>query len=353
MMNAVFETTTDAGRLAAVRSRDRRADGRFVYSVATTGVYCRPSCAARPALAHNIAFHDDPTSAERSGFRACKRCMPASQSRDERNAAMVATACATIAASEEPPSLDDLADAAGLSRFYFHKIFRAVAGMTPKAYLDAHRARIVRDGLHAGTSVTSAYHDAGFSSSRFYERANAVLGMAPSTFRNGAPGETIRYALISSSMGPTLVGTTDKGICAVLFGDDRAALEADLSARFPLATIVDGDASLRDLADRVIAHIDGAAERIALPLDLHGTAFQLRVWDALQRVRNGTTTSYRDLAAAIGMPAAVRAVASACAKNPAAVVVPCHRVVRSDGTPGNYRWGTARKRALLEREAKR
>ena len=345
--NAAF--TGDDSRLAAVRRRDPAADECFLYSVATTGVYCRPSCAARPALRHNVAFHATRADAERAGFRACKRCRPDLPRRAEREAAMVASACRAIEAAEEAPALADLARDAGVSPHHFHRVFSRIAGVTPKAYFGAQRHARVRSSLAAGESVTSALYDAGFSSSgRFYAEADAMLGMTPSSYRAGAPGELLSVATGDCSLGKVLVAATERGVCAILLGDDAGALAADLRDRFPRARFADGDAAT--LA-RVIALIDRPrAGDASLPLDIRGTAFQRRVWEALRAIPAGETRTYTQVAAQLRAPSAVRAVAGACAANKLAVAVPCHRVVASTGALAGYRWGVARKRALLDRE---
>ena len=352
-MNAILPISfdTEAARFAAVRARDTRADGRFVYAVATTGVYCRPSCAARPARPENVSFHADPASAERAGFRPCKRCRPNEAPRAEREAALVADACRAIEAAEEVPSLDALAQAAGLSPFHFHRLFRRVTGVTPKAYAAAQRARRVQASLQRGDSVTSAIYDAGFSSSgRFYEAADGMLGMRPSSYRAAGAGETIRHAIGRSTLGAVLVAATERGICAIMLGDDPAALEADLRTRFAQAQFEPAEPGFADWVRRVVAFVEAPLDGLALPLDIRGTAFQRLVWEALQAIPPGETVSYGELASRLGRPGSVRAVAGACAANKLAVAVPCHRVVGKDGGLTGYRWGVARKQALLERE---
>lgn len=342
---------TETARRAALASRDPAADEHFVYSVRTTGVYCRPSCRARPARAENVAFHATPAEAERRGFRACRRCRPDEPPRAVREAAIVAAACRTIEESEEPPSLAALADAARMSPHHFHRLFRRVAGVTPRAYADAVRHRRVRRELGDGSAVTEAIYSAGFgSSSRFYEAAEAMLGMTPTTFRDGGTDTEIRSAFGRSTLGAVLVAATTRGVCAILLGDDRGELEADLRRRFPRARFVDPEPAFASTVEAVVRLVDDPARGLALPLDIRGTAFQRRVWEALRGLPAGTTTSYARLAAAIGAPRATRAVASACGANRLAVAVPCHRVVASDGGLGGYRWGLERKRRLLERE---
>ena len=352
-MNAILplRSDTDDAKLAAIRARDAGADGRFVYAVATTGVYCRPSCAARPARRENISFHADPATAERAGFRPCKRCRPNEAPRAEREAALVAQACRAIEAAEEVPALETLAASAGLSPFHFHRLFRRIAGVTPRAYAAEQRARRVQSSLEHGESVTHALYDAGFnSSSRFYEAAGAMLGMRPAAYRAGGEGETIRHAFGHSDLGLVHVAATDRGICAIALGDDASALEAELARRFPRARIVAADAAFGEWVRRVIAFVEAPRDGLALPLDIRGTAFQRLVWEALQAIPTGQTVSYGELATRLGQPKAVRAVAGACAANKLAVVVPCHRVVGADGALTGYRWGVSRKRSLLDRE---
>ncbi len=343
----------DAERWDAVERRDSDADGRFVYGVKTTGIYCRPSCGSKAARRENVVFFDDPASAESAGFRACKRCRPNQPSRAQRNAEMVAAACRRIEAAEEPPSLDTLARAAGVSRYHFHRIFREVTGVTPKAYAVACRAGRLRDGLAAGADVTSAMFDAGYNaSSRFYEESNSRLGMRPKQYKDGGRDTRIRFAIAECALGPVLVAATDKGVCAIDFGDDAAALLKGLQDRFPHAELIGADADFETLVATVIGYLDAPQGNLDLPLDIRGTAFQEKVWSALRSLPAGTTASYSDIAQAIGRPKAVRAVAQACAANRIAVAIPCHRVVRQDGDISGYRWGVDRKRALLQREAR-
>ena len=343
----------DEARLAAVRRRDPAADGMFLYSVATTGVYCHPSCAARPALRHNIAFHATRQDAERAGFRPCMRCRPHLPPRAEREAALVAAACRTIETAEAEPSLATLAAAAGISLHHFHRMFRRIAGVTPKAFGAAHRQARVQAGLAAGAGVTQTIYDAGFNSSgRFYEAADAMLGMTASRYREGGPGETIRFAVGQCSLGCVLVAATGRGVCAILLGDDAPALLAELRGRFPKSMLRDAKPEFADWVGQVIAFVErpGASAAFTLPLDIRGTAFQRQVWEALRAIPPGETLSYAAVAARLGKPAAVRAVAGACAANALAVAVPCHRVVASTGALAGYRWGVERKRALLARE---
>lgn len=340
----------DATRWHAVQARDGRADGVFYYSVATTGVYCRPSCAARPARRENVAFHPTAKAAESAGFRPCKRCQPDLPPKAARDAALIARACRAIEAADEKPSLEALAEGAQLSAFHFHRLFRRITGVTPKAYAQAQRAAKVQAGLLAGASVTTAIYDSGFNSSgRFYAAADGMLGMTPSSFRAGGVGEVIWWAMGESTLGAVLVAGTARGICAILLGDSAPALVADLQARFPKADLVAATEGAEWLAD-VIALVDRPAAGACLPLDIRGTAFQRQVWEALQQIPPGQTRSYAEVAEHIGNPRAVRAVASAIAANKLAVAVPCHRVIGSDGALTGYRWGIARKAVLLARE---
>jgi len=338
-------------RWAALRARDRRADGVFFYSVATTGVYCRPSCGARLARPENVAFHATAADAERAGFRACKRCKPDQAALDPR-VREVAALCRRIEASTEALSLEELARHIGRSPFHTHRIFKAVTGLTPRAYAAAHRAARVREELGAGVGVTEAIHAAGYSSSsRFYERSRALLGMTPTAFRAGGAEESIRFAVGQCSLGAILVAATARGVCAVLLGDEPDPLIHDLERRFPRAALVGADAGFEALVARVVALVERPRAGVTdLPLDIRGTAFQQRVWQALTAIPPGQTTTYAALAQALDAPRAARAVAQACAANALAVAIPCHRVVRTDGDLSGYRWGVDRKRRLLERE---
>ncbi|MDP2306523.1 MAG: bifunctional DNA-binding transcriptional regulator/O6-methylguanine-DNA methyltransferase Ada [Pseudomonadota bacterium] len=339
-------------RWAVVAARDRTADGTFVYSVATTGIYCRPSCPSRAANPKNVRFHLTTADAERAGFRACKRCKPGQPPVDVQAAAKVAAACRAIEQADEAPTLAELAQAAGFSTFHFHRVFKGVTGVTPKAYAAAHRARRVRDQLSRSSTVTDAIYDAGYrSSGRFYADTNQVLGMTPSDFRAGGAHAEIRFAVGQCTLGAILVAQSGKGVCAILLGDDPDALLRDLQDRFPSAMLLGGDAAFEGLVARVVGFVEAPGLGFDLPLDVRGTAFQHRVWQALREIPAGTTASYTDVARSIGAPTAVRAVAAACAANAIAVAIPCHRVVKNDGTLSGYRWGVERKRALLAREA--
>lgn len=336
----------------AVKARDRRFDGTFFYSVATTGVYCRPSCAARLANRKNVAFHASCAEAERAGFRPCKRCRPNEPSLDHRYAAKVAEACRLIEEAEEPLKLDQLASAAGLSSYHFHRIFKKIVGVTPKAYTVAHRQNRLRENLKRSKTVTGAIFDAGFNSSgRFYADSAKMLGMTPRDFRAGGANARMHFAVGRCSLGSILVAASGKGVSAILFGDDPEALIHDLEDRFPNADLIGGDSAFEGVMAKVVGLVEAPEVGLDLPLDVRGTAFQHRVWQALREIPVGTTATYSEIAAKIGMPKAVRAVASACAANKIAVAIPCHRVVRNDGSLSGYRWGVERKRTLLDREA--
>jgi AraC family transcriptional regulator of adaptative response/methylated-DNA-[protein]-cysteine methyltransferase len=343
---------SDAARWNAVTRRDSTADGLFYYSVKTTGVYCRPSCAARRARRDNVQFHPSCEAAEQAGFRACKRCHPDQPALIDQHASTVAAACRTIQATEELPSLDELANAAGMSRFHFHRIFTRIAGLTPKAYALAQRAERVRQALSKRGSVTEAIYEAGFNSnSRFYAHSSEMLGMAPKRFRQGGSGATIRFAVAECSLGSILVASSEKGICAILLGDEPNLLVKDLQHRFPKAQLIGGDAKFGRVVAQVIGFVEAPKLGLNLPLDVRGTAFQRRVWKALCAIPAGSTASYGAIAKQIGLPRAVRAVAGACAANHLAVAIPCHRVLRTDGQLSGYRWGVKRKRSLLALEA--
>ena len=342
---------SDEERWAAVQRRDRDADGVFWYSVRTTGVYCRPSCAARPALRANVAFHDSCGAAEQAGFRACLRCKPGQPPLAERHAHVVARACRLIDEADAEPNLDRLAEACGMSRFHFHRIFKAHTGITPKAYAAAQRAARAEKSLAQAGTVTDAIYAAGYNSSgRFYAGAEGRLGMTPKAYRAGGSGTVIRFAIGACSLGAILVAATDKGICAILMGDDPEVLARDLQDRFPAAELHGADPDFDSTVAKVVGLIEVPALGLDLPLDVRGTVFQQRVWEALRRIPSGQTVSYAELAAQIGLPSGARAIAGACAANPVAVAIPCHRVVRNDGALSGYRWGVERKRALLERE---
>ena len=346
--------TLNDPRWAAVMARDASADGKFVYAVKTTGVYCRPSCAARQARPENVAFHATCADAERAGFRPCKRCRPGAPSLLERQAAAIVSVCRRLESAKTVPALAELANDAGMSVFHFHRLFKTVMGLTPKAYAAAFRAKRVRKELKRGASVTDAIFAAGYNSNgRFYEKSNALLGMTPAKYRAGGVNTDIRFAIGECSLGPILVAASERGVCAILMGDDPDALALDLQDRFPRARLIGGDKSFERTVATVVGFVEAPAKGLNLPLDVRGTAFQQRVWQALQKIPAGATATYTEIAQRIGAPESVRAVAGACAANAIAVAIPCHRVVRSDGGLAGYRWGVERKQALLTRETQR
>lgn len=345
--------TEDDPRWAAVVARDPRADSQFVYAVKTTGIYCRPSSLARLPKPQNVEFFDTAADAEAAGYRPSKRASKDQTEVAAQHAATVAAACRQIEASDSLPALNDLAETAGLSAFHFHRVFKAATGLTPKGYAAAHRSRRVRQRLAGGGSVTEALYDAGFNSnSRFYEAADQVLGMKPGDFRAAGQNNDIRFAVGQCSLGAILVAQSARGICAILLGDDPHQLVCDLQDQFRRANLIGADAEFEQLIAHVVGFIEAPAIGLDLPLDVRGTAFQERVWQALREIPVGSTASYADIALRIGSPKAVRAVAQACGANSLAVAIPCHRVVRSDGNLSGYRWGVERKRELLEREGK-
>jgi AraC family transcriptional regulator of adaptative response/methylated-DNA-[protein]-cysteine methyltransferase len=349
--NAAAIATEQNPRWARVLARDRSMDGQFYYSVATTGIYCRPSCPSRTATPKNVSFHDSIADAEAAGFRPCKRCKPDQPSADVQNAEIVARVCRLIEQAEEIPPLGELAKAAGLSPGYFHRLFKAITGVTPKHYAAAHRAGKVRDELGRSDTVTEAIYSAGFNSSgRFYETSDEMLGMTPTDYRAGGANAEIRFAVGECSLGSILVAKSEKGVCAILLGDDPDMLVRDLQDRFPRARLTGGDAEFEGLVACVVGFIEAPGLGLDLPLDVRGTAFQQRVWAALREIPAGTTATYADIARKIGAPKSVRAVAGACAANALAVAIPCHRVVKSDGALSGYRWGVERKRVLIDRE---
>jgi AraC family transcriptional regulator of adaptative response/methylated-DNA-[protein]-cysteine methyltransferase len=346
-------SANDEVRWAAVVARDPAFDGLFFTAVETTGVYCRPSCPAKRPNRRNVRFYDTAEEAEKAGFRACRRCKPTEPSLLQQHAEKVREACRLIEAADAEPKLDDLAAAVGLSPYHFQRIFKAALGVTPKAYAMAHRAKRVREGLGRSATVTQAIYDAGFNSTgRFYATSSRVLGMTPSQFRSGGSNAEIRFAISACSLGSILVAASEKGICAILFGDDPKKLRDDLERQFPRAGLAKAANDFEQLVSKVVAFVEYPRAGLDLPLDIRGTAFQHRVWEALRRIPAGTTASYAEVAQAIGAPGSARAVAQACAQNRIAVAIPCHRVLRSDGSLSGYRAGVERKRALLARERK-
>lgn len=339
-------------RWQGVCARDASLDGAFVYAVRTTGVYCRPSCGSRRPRRDNVVFCDTTAAARAAGFRPCLRCTPDAPSPTERDAKLVAGACRVIEQSDFPPRLEALAHAVGSTPATLRRAFREQTGLTPRAWAEARRAARVHEALDASGRVTDALFDAGFASNgRFYAETGRVLGMRPGQWKAGGKDATIRFAVGQCSLGAILVAATPRGLCAVLLGDEADALVRDLQDRFPRAELIGGDADFEHTVATVVGFVETPRLGLTLPLDLRGTAFQLRVWQALRDVPAGTTTSYSELARRIGAPTAARAVAAAVAANPLAVAIPCHRVLRLDGSLSGYRWGVDRKRALLAREA--
>lgn len=344
-------TTEQDPRWAAILARDPKADALFVYGVRTTGVYCRPSSASRLPRPENVEFFDTPAHAEAAGYRASKRAAGDQTQLAAHHAQRVADACRQIEQAETPPSLNALALQANMSPFHFHRVFKAVTGLTPKGYASAHRSRKVREGLKGERTVTDALYDAGFNSnSRFYESANQLLGMTPGDYKAGGTNNAILFAVGQCSLGAILVAQSARGVCAILLGDDPDQLVRDLQDQFPKAELVGADQRFEQLVAQVVGLIEAPAVGLDLPLDLRGTAFQERVWQALRDIPPGNTASYAQIAERIGAPKSFRAVAQACGANSLAVAIPCHRVVRSNGELSGYRWGVERKQQLLARE---
>ncbi|MDQ4419050.1 bifunctional DNA-binding transcriptional regulator/O6-methylguanine-DNA methyltransferase Ada [Sphingobium sp. DEHP117] len=338
-------------RWARIVARDKTADGEFWYTVSTTGIYCRPSCPSRACNPGNVTIHDTLESARQTGFRACRRCKPDGPPAAIATAEFVTKACRLIETSETRPSLTDLAEALGVSPGHVHRIFKAHTGLTPRGYAAAHRAKRLRTALSRDISVTEAMYDAGFSSSgRFYEASNGLLGMTPSSFRKGGAKEEIRFAIGETTFGSILVASSPRGVAAILLGDDPDLLARDLQERFPCATLIGADADYEAVVAAVVGFVEQPEIGLELPLDVRGTAFQQRVWKALRDIPIGETRSYSEVAQRIGAPSAIRAVAGACAANRLAIAIPCHRVVRNDGTLSGYAWGVERKRAILAME---
>ena len=340
-------------RWASVANRSADADGSFFYSVKTTGVYCRPSCAARQARPENVRFHATRREAEVAGFRPCKRCKPHQPSIYEQHATKVTEVCRLIEAASSVPPLEQLAARAGMSPFHFHRVFKALTGVTPRKYAAGQRGERMRQELGRAGTITSAIYESGYNSNgQFYGESRQVLGMTPTIYRTGGVNADIRFAVGECSLGAILVAQSEIGVCAILLGDDPDALARDLQDRFPRATLIGGDVEFERLVSQVVGFVEAPGLSLDLPLDVRGTAFQQRVWQALSEIPAGSTASYTEIAARIGAPKSVRAVARACAANPLAVAIPCHRVVRNDGGLSGYRWGVERKRTLLQREAR-
>ncbi len=340
---------TDDGRWTAVLDRDTAADGHFVYAVASTRIYCRPSCPSRRPHRRLVSFFSTPAAAEAEGYRACRRCRPGELETEAVRRVREAQ-CYLEQHLDETVTLERLGRAVGMSPYHLQRTFKRLTGLTPRAYAGAHRMDQMKLRLKQGDTVSRATYEAGYSSaSRAYDHSRSRLGMTPGSYQRGGRGVRIRFTTVPTALGAVLVAATDRGLCSVTLGDDPAALEAALRREYPAARIEPADEELRDWAGAVVARLAGdEAER--LPLDVRGTPFQWRVWEALQRIPAGTTRSYAEIARELGQPSAARAVARACASNRLAVVIPCHRVVREDGGLGGYRWGMERKRELLERE---
>ena len=339
--------STDAERWAAVVGRDRTATD-FIFAVVTTGVYCRPSCPSRRPNRANVKFFATPSEAERGGFRACLKCRPADSALPE----MIQEACRLLDSADEEPSLEELARNAGLSISAFQRRFKTTVGLTPKRYAAARRLERFKAYLREQPSVTEAIYAAGFGSgSRCYETSSDHLGMTPGEYRTGGVSQKIRFAVSQCSLGWLSVGATALGVCIIELGDGPDELRAGVAARFPRAEVSEGGPEFAEWVRQVVAFVDSPPGPFPLPLDIRGTAFQRRVWEALQKIPAGATASYAEVAERIGEPNACRAVAGACAANPVAVVVPCHRVVRTGGAISGYRWGVERKRKLLAKEA--
>lgn len=363
--NAAAQTTATDTALAisrwdAVLSRDKTFDGEFVYAVKTTGVYCRASCPSRTAKRINVLFFDTTGDAKVAGFRACKRCNPDGISLEHHRNDTVYAACERIKQSAENLSLNELASVSQLSPHHFHRIFKSVTGVTPKEYQKAIQQSRVRDALSKNSTVTGAIYAAGFNSAgRFYANSTAILGMTPKQYKRGGVNEEIRYALVPCSLGLMMVAATLQGVCSIEFGDHADGLTQQLYERFPRALFVAADKTFKTWLSRILKYLDQSADHsgerhknlLDLPLDIHGTVFQQQVWKALRDIPAGKTLSYSQVAAKIGKPKAIRAVASACASNAIAVLIPCHRVVRQSGELSGYRWGVERKAELLRRES--
>lgn len=351
--NRVAEAGPDEARMwNAMLRRDADQDGVFVYAVVSTGVYCRPSCPSRRPLRKNVRFYTLNQDAEAAGFRPCKRCKPTEMSLEQNHALAVEQACRHIEQADGSVRLDDLAEAARLSSYHFHRIFKAHTGVTPKAYEKAVRGTRVSETLAGARTVTDAAYDAGLSSgARLYDDKGARLGMSATAYRKGGEGRMIEYAFAKTVVGLMIVAASDKGVCAIFFGDSEARLERDLRTRFPNAEIEPSNGRFKGWVTQAVAYLKEPKGALELPLDVRGSAFQERVWAELKKMPAGELASYADIAKRLGKPNAVRAVAGACARNPVAIAIPCHRIVRSDGSISGYRWGPERKRALLKREA--
>ena len=351
-MKTIKDFSTEESRWEAIVQRMQQADGEFFYGVVTTGIYCRPVCSSRIPNRENVQFFDTNQKAEDAGFRPCKRCTPRKESAPNTAIDAVSQACKFIEESEKEPTLNQLADVVGLSPYHFHRLFKKTLGITPKQYATANRQKRVRSNLQQNETITDAIYESGYeSNSRFYENAASSLGMKPSEFQKGGKGKLIRYGIVQSYLGRVLVAVSDRGICRIDLDDSPEILKARLDENFPNAELISNDPTFTSIISQTIAFLEAPKLDFSLPLDIQGTAFQQRVWNALRDIRPGTTVSYGDIAKKIGNPSAARAVAQACGSNKIAVVIPCHRVVRKNGELGGYRWGINRKEMILEREA--
>ncbi len=354
MMDVRSSSGNQADYWDALASRDRRMDGVFLYAVRTTGVYCRPSCPSRRPLPENVVFFRTQEEARRAGFRACKRCKPDLLAESNPNRDLVEKVCRYIEANPDgPPTLETLGRAIGLSPFHLQRTFKAATGITPRAYADSRRLQALKNGLRGGHSVTRSMYDAGYgSSSRLYEGATSKLGMTPARYGKQGSGVNIQFAIAKTPIGQMLLAATPNGVCSVQFGESASQLENELHREYPRADIARADKALAPWIRAVQGRIRGEHAN-ALPLDIQATAFQRLVWEQLQAIPYGDTASYREVAKRIGRPKAARAVARACASNPVAIAIPCHRVVRENGDAGGYRWGMRRKQDLLAIEKRR
>jgi AraC family transcriptional regulator of adaptative response/methylated-DNA-[protein]-cysteine methyltransferase len=346
------DIAAEASRWQAVETRDARADGEFVFAVKTTGIFCRPSCSARRPLRENVLYFAGPESAKAAGFRPCKRCQPDKIPPEQQRIERIAQACRIIEACPEPLTLEALSAQVAMSPFHFHRLFKSVTGLTPNAWQRALRARRLREQLTQGEKVTRAAFDAGFQSgSNYYRQANEALGMTASQYQRGGASATVRFVVGTCTLGEFLAAESERGICAILLGNSPEELIAELEGLFPNASLIADDPAFAQRVAGVVSFIEHPVRQFDLPLDIQGTAFQQQVWQALRAIPPGDTVSYQDIATRIGKPQAVRAVAGACAANRLAVIIPCHRVVRSDGALSGYRWGVERKQQLLALEA--
>jgi AraC family transcriptional regulator of adaptative response/methylated-DNA-[protein]-cysteine methyltransferase len=336
----------------AVLTKDASFDGQFVFAVSSTGIYCRPSCGSRRPRREKVSFFHLPEAAEQAGFRACLRCHPRNARVIDPQIQMAQQVCRIIEQNEgEPITLATMREQVGVSSFHLQRTFKSIMGITPQRYAEAHRVNRFKQGVRKGQAITTAIYDAGFgSSSRLYERASSQLGMTPATYGKGGRGAVINYAIAKTPLGRLLVAATNKGVCSVMLGDSDAALEANLLNEFPAAEIRHDEEPLRSSLNAIVEHLKSKSPHIDLPLDIQATAFQRQVWEQLRAIPYGQTHSYSEVAKAIGQEKAVRAVARACATNPVALVIPCHRVIREDKSLGGYRWGLERKKKLLETE---